>query len=66
MNYWESLHNSSDAENIKASADGLVCLAATAAATSSSSERQNARGNLRLTDEQRTDPAVDNMETDEK
>jgi hypothetical protein len=64
MNYWAGLYNPSDVENIKTGANGLLRLAAGAAATSSSPERRPARGNLRLTDEVMADPDVDNMEID--
>jgi hypothetical protein len=63
MNYWATLHNPSDAENIKAGAHGLLRLAV--AATSSSLERQAGRRNIRLIEGQMTDPDMDDMETDE-
>jgi hypothetical protein len=63
INYWVGLHNSPDAENIRAGAASLLRLAAGATSTPPTSEMQS-RGFLCLTGATMIDPAEDDMETD--
>jgi hypothetical protein len=63
MNYWAGLDSPSNTENIRSGVDDLLRLAATA--TSSSSERQTARRDIRLIEGQMADPDAGDMYTDE-
>jgi hypothetical protein len=65
MNYWAGLHNSPDAENIRAGAASLLQLATGAPAPPPPPAEDQPGGILRIADATMEDPATDQMETDE-
>jgi hypothetical protein len=65
INYWVGLHNSPDAENIRAGAASLLQLASGASTPPPPPAEDQPGGILRIADATMNDPATDQMETDD-